>query len=72
MCTLPDAVATLSADAELNLPAERDLAANRALGMRSEHSIRNEMLVCEGIIEEYSNMRGFKDASVRAMLQRVG
>lgn len=69
------AVATLSADAELNLPAERDLAANRALGMRSEHSIRNEMLVCEGIIEEYSNMRGFKDASAavaRAKEQLLG
>lgn len=67
------AVAAVTADAELSAAADHGSA--RALAMRSEDAIRAEMVVCEGVIEEYSGMRGFKDAAdavARAKEQLLG
>lgn len=56
-----NAVASVTQDADLETISDGPGA--KVLGMRSEDAILSEMKVCDGVIAEYSGLRGFKDAA---------
>jgi len=59
------AVASAGANAEISAPSASSAATQAVRAMRSEESIRADMIVCQGVIDEYSGFKGFKDAEVR-------
>lgn len=68
------AVASITVEAELAQEAEHDKEA-ATVGMRSQEAIEADIIVCEGVIEEYAGFRGFKDAQdavLRAQEQLAG